>query len=52
MVKSLRQKPITKSIAQMIVAELLQIKRSWKNIMKKRQSGLVKKDYASHVTQA
>jgi hypothetical protein len=52
MVKSLHPKLIIKSIVQTIVAELQQIKRLWKSIMKKKQLGLVKKDYVSPATQA
>jgi hypothetical protein len=42
------QKHIIKSIAQMIVVELQQIKKSWKNIMKKKLLRMAQKDYASN----
>jgi|694.fasta_scaffold08491_11 hypothetical protein len=51
MEKSLPQKHIIKNIVQMIAAELQQIKRLWRNTMKKKQLDLDKKDYASHAAQ-
>jgi len=45
-------RPIIKNIVPMTVAGLQQIKRLWKNIMKKKQYGMVQKDYVVRVKQA
>jgi hypothetical protein len=45
--KSLSQKLIIKSIALMSVAELQQIRESWKNIMRRRLSEMVQSDFVS-----
>ena len=49
MAKSLPQKHIIKSIAQMNVAELPQIEESWKSIMKRKQLGAGQRDHALNV---
>jgi hypothetical protein len=47
--KTLMQKLITKSIAQMNVAELLLIKELWKNIMKRKLLEMVHSEHAQNV---
>jgi len=47
--KILLGKPIIKNIVQMSVAELQQIKESWKSIMKKKLSKKVQSGYVKHV---
>ena len=49
MAKSLLPKRIIKSIAQMNVAELLQIEESWKSIMRRKQLGAVQRDHVLNV---
>gem|GEM_PF-5293227 len=44
------QKLIIKNIVVMNAAELQQIKKLWKSIMKKKQLGLVQKENAKYVS--
>jgi hypothetical protein len=48
---NLKQELIIKSIVQTNAAECLQTEGLWKSIMKKRQSGLVRQEFAKNVRQ-